>query len=123
MLSDLAKQIVERPRRSRIAHRQRRRRRYRARPAAPEMAPKQRSMSSQDQYAWSGKRLKESLGTLTRYLERTIGRPWWTVKSTFCAQVRVDRAVEPHIVQQVEDGVVCNVETLLAPEATIGGLP
>ena len=87
------------------------------------MTPKQRSMSSQDQYAWSSKRLKESLGTLTRYLERTVGRPWWTVKSTICAQVRVDSAVEPHIVQQVEDGVVCNVEAMLAPEATIGGLP
>lgn len=123
MLSDLAKQIVERPRGSRIGYRQRRRRRYRARPAAPEMALKQQSVGQQRQNGWSGKRLKESLGTLTRYLERTVGRPWWTVKSTICAQVRVDSAVEPHIVRQVEDGVVCNVEAMLAPEATIGGLP
>lgn len=118
MRSDMAKVIVERPRKKGWAsHKpkgyQRRLRRY------GEDGPPQREGI---QARWQGrtKYLNEHLGPLRRYLDSQVGRPWDKVFSEICAHIDRNSAVQDHVRDHVEeyvtvhvvliDGIPCNGE-------------
>jgi len=110
MRADMAKLLVERPRKySRTGRHLRRRHRRVLQRQDPESAPKVESMAPVRQFGWHGKRLNENLNPLLRYLERNVGRPWSKVDSEIRAHVRVDSAVQLHILQHLDQFVHTNL--------------
>ena len=107
MRADMAKVIVERPRKKGCAwHKpkgyQRRLRRY-----GDDGPPGREGIKA----CWQGrtKYLNEHLGPLHRYLNSQVGRPWDLVFSEICAHVRRDSAVQDHVRDHVSQFVATNV--------------
>ena len=90
MRSDMAKVIVERPRRVERAT-------AKGRAVAAEDLPAQEGMRARHVRNWGGKVLNENLAPLRRYLERQVGRPWNTVYAEICANLRPASAVQQHV--------------------------
>src|SRR5262245_8425892 len=118
MRADMAKVIVERPRKKGCAWTkpkgyQRRLRRY-----GDDGPPGREGIKA----CWQGgtKYLNEHLGPLRRYLDKQVGRPWDKVFSEICAHIDRNSAVQDHVRDHVEDyvtvhgllidGVPCNGE-------------
>ena len=118
MRADMAKVIVERPRKKGHAWNkpkgsQRRLRRY------GEDGPPQREGI---RACWQShtKFLNEHLGPLRRYLDKQVGRPWDQVYSEICAHIDRSSAVQDHVRDHVDgyvsthvlliDGVPCDGE-------------
>ncbi len=116
MRADMAKVIVERPRKKGFAWNkpkgyQRRLRRY-----GDDGPPAREGIKLR----WQGhtKWLNEHLGPLRRYLDKQVGRPWDKVFSEICAHIDRSSAVQDHVRDHVAeyvpihviltDGVPCN---------------
>lgn len=107
MRADMAKVIVERPRKKGCSwHKpkgyQRRLRRY------GEDGPPAREGI---QASWQGrtKYLNEHLGPLRRYLDTQVGRPWDKVFSEICDRIDRSNAVQDHVRDHVADYVTTHV--------------
>jgi hypothetical protein len=107
MRVDMAKVIVERPRKKgRAWHKpkgyQRRLRRY-----GDDGPPAREGI----QACWQGrtKHLNEHLGPLRRYLDKQVGRPWDKVFSEICARIDRSNAVQDHVRDHVADYVTTHV--------------
>lgn len=107
MRADMAKVIVERPRKKgRGWHKpkgyQRRLRRY-----GDDGPPAREGIKE----CWQGgtKYLNEHLGPLRRYLDKQVGRPWDKVFSEICARIDRNSAVQDHVRDHVEDYVTTQV--------------
>jgi hypothetical protein len=102
MRADMAKVIVERPRKKGGAWRkpkgyQRRLSRYGDDPPGREGI----------RGCWAGgrKMLNEHLGPLRRYLDKQVGRPWDRVFSEICRHIDRNSAVQDHVRDHVADYV------------------
>src|SRR5262245_39631056 len=114
MRSDMAKVIVERPRRG---LRQRCVKGYKKalQRLAPDEWHKRESI-----FALKGhtKFFNEHLGPLRRYLRKQVGRPWNKVLAEICEYIRADSAVQSHVRDHLPDfvemhaievdGVICH---------------
>lgn len=107
MRADMAKVIVERPRKKGWAWNkpkgyQRRLRRY-----GEDGAPAREGIKA----CWRDhtKSLNEHLGPLRRYLDKQVGRPWDKVFSEICAHINRSNAVQDHVRDHVEDYVTTHV--------------
>jgi hypothetical protein len=102
MRSDMAKVIVDRPRRgARFRYRKGYRKEWKR--LVPDEWPKRESI-----YAQSGrsKSFNEHLSPLRRFLEKQVGRPWDKVFAEICQHLRVDSVIQGHVRDHVEDFVV-----------------
>ncbi len=116
MRADMAKVIVERPRKKGRSWKkpkgyQRQLRRY-----GEDGPPCREGIKTR----WGGrtKYLNEHLGPLRRYLDSQVGRPWDKVFSEICAHISRNSAVQDHVRDHVEgyvtlcviliDGIPCN---------------
>jgi hypothetical protein len=107
MRADMAKVIVERPRKKGCAWKkpkgyQRRLQRY-----GEDGPPSRERIKAR----WEGgsKYLNEHLGPLRRYLDEQVGRPWDRVFSEICAHIDRNSAVQDHVRDHVEDYVTRQV--------------
>jgi hypothetical protein len=107
MRSDMAKVIVERPRKKGCAWHKpkgylRRLRRY-----GDDGPPSREGIKA----CWRGriKHLNEHLGPLRRYLDTQVGRPWDMVFSEICAHIDRSSAVQDHVRDHVENYVTTHV--------------
>lgn len=90
MRPDMAKVIVERPRRVERAT-------PRGRKVAHDDQPSHEGMRAPHVRNWGGKVLNENLAPLRRYLERQVGRHWNKVYAEISAHLRVTNAVQQHV--------------------------
>ncbi len=99
MRSDMAKVIVERPRRGGQYAKKGRP------PRELEDLPKRKGLrrAARELYDW--KMLNENLAPLRRYLHSQVGRPWDKVWSEICANLRVTSTVQQHVRDHVFDFV------------------
>jgi hypothetical protein len=107
MRADMAKVIVERPRRKGYAWNkpkgyQRRLRRY-----GDDGPPLREGIKA----CWQGhtKYLNEHLGPLRRYLDKQVGRPWDKVFSEICAHIDRSNPVQDHVRDHVAEYVTTHV--------------
>ncbi len=107
MRADMAKVIVERPRKKGCAwHKpkgyQRRLRRY-----GEDGPPVRDGIKA----CWHGrtKYLNEHLGPLRRYLDKQVGRPWDKIFSEICENISRNNAVQDHVRDHVKDFVTTQV--------------
>jgi hypothetical protein len=100
MREDMAKVIVERPRKPRPA-----KHRPKPNPAALEDLPKQQGMRRKHAESRQEKFLNENLAPLRRYLERQVGRPWDKVYAEIAENLRVDSTVQQHVREHLDDFV------------------
>jgi hypothetical protein len=107
MRADMAKVIVERPRKKGRAWKkpkgyQRQMRRY-----GDDGPPSREGIKA----CWQdgAKFLNEHLGPLRRYLDKQVGRPWDKVFSEICAHIDRSSAVQDHVRDHVEDYVATHV--------------
>src|SRR5262245_17922109 len=119
MRADMAKVIVERPRKKGCAWTkpkgyQRRLRRY-----GEDGPPGREGIRA----CWQDhtKYLNEHLGPLRRYLDKQVGRPWDKVFSEICAHINRNSAVQDHVRDHVEDYVLR--EVLLIDGVPCSGRP
>jgi hypothetical protein len=115
MRPDMAKVIVERPRLGGGARRPKGLRK-RERLAMNDLAPGREGYRRR----WTSgtKHLNEHLAPLRRYLQSQVGRPWNKVHSEISRHLRLDSAVQSHVLDhlwdyvetstRLVDGVVCN---------------
>ena len=98
MRDDMAKVIVERPRLGRGLPFPRRRLGVDRR--NPDDPPRREGMKR----VWRGdtKSLNENLAPLRRYLHSNVGRPWDKVYSEIARHIRLDSAVQLHVLQHLE---------------------
>jgi hypothetical protein len=106
MRADMAKVIVERPRRGSRWRFTPKGSRKRAR-LGDEGLPKREGMK-RPWRSWT-KDLNEHLGPLRRYLESQVGRPWNKVYSEICTHINRNSAVQDHVRDHVDDYVERNV--------------
>lgn len=118
MRSDMAKVIVERPRKKGWAWNKPKGEQRRLRGYGDEGPPAREGI----QRRWQGrtKTLNEHLGPLRRYLDKQVGRPWDKVFSEICAHIDRNSAVQDHVRDHVAgyvatcviliDGVPCDGE-------------
>jgi hypothetical protein len=118
MRADMAKVIVERPRKMGCSWHKPKGYRRRLRGYGEGGPPEREGIKAR----WQGrtKYLNEHLGPLRRYLDSQVGRPWNTVFSEICAQINRNSAVQDHVRDHVEgyvtvhvlliDGVPCSGE-------------
>jgi hypothetical protein len=106
MRDDMAKVIVERPRRGGGLTRK-----GRERPL--EHLPFGEGMRRPHVRQYRGKQLNENLAPLRRYLDRQVGRPWRKVFAEIAANLRVASTVDQHVRDHVRDFVA------LKPQAGI----
>lgn len=98
MREDMAKVIVERPRRGGGNTRKGR--------AVPlDHLPFGEGMRRPHVSYYRGKTLNENLAPLRRYLDRQVGRPWRKVYAEIAANLRVDSTVDQHVRDHVRDFV------------------
>lgn len=98
MRDDMAKVIVERPRRGGGLTRKGR--------ALPlELLPSCEGMRRPHVRHYRGKELNENLAPLRRYLDRQVGRPWRKVFAEIAANLRVASTVDQHVRDHVRDYV------------------
>jgi hypothetical protein len=107
MREDMAKVIVERPRKKDFAWNKpkgylRRLQRY-----GEDGPPAREGIEAR----WQGgtKSLNEHLGPLRRYLDSQVGRPWDKVFSEICAHINRNSTVQDHVRDHVEDYVTRHV--------------
>lgn len=107
MRSDMAKVIVERPRKKGWAWHKPKGYRRRLRRYGDEGPPGREGIKA----CWRGhtKFLNEHLGPLRRYLDSQVGRPWDKVFSEICAHIDRSSAVQDHVRDHVADYVVTRV--------------
>jgi hypothetical protein len=98
MRSNMAKVIVERPRRNRHSGR-------RGRPVALDDLPSHEGMRRAQALRGDRKELNENLQPLRRYLERQVGRPWRKVYGEIAKNLRVDSTVQQHVRDHLGDFV------------------
>ena len=100
MRDDMAKVIVERPRRKASG-------RLRGRLGSDwESQPTKQGMK----YRWADtKSLNENLAPLRRYLARQVGRPWAKVYSEISANLKATNAVQQHVRDHLKDYVAMKV--------------
>jgi len=115
MRSDMDKVIVERPRLGGGARRPKGIRK-RERLAMSDLAPSREGYRRR----WTSgqKHLNEHLSPLRRYLQSQVGRPWNKVHSEISRHLRLDSAVQSHVLDhlwdyvevntRLIDGVLCN---------------
>jgi hypothetical protein len=118
MRSDMAKVIVEKPRRKGWAGKRPKGYRQRLRAFGSDGPPIREGVKAR----WQGgtKSLNEHLGPLRRYLDSQVGRPWDRIFSEICAHINRNSAVQDHVRDHIEDyvstcvilidGVPCNGE-------------
>ena len=97
MRKDMSKVIVERPRRGGGGQNQNKRKNK-----PLEDLPSFESMGRRRQYGWDAKELNENLKPLSRFLEKQVGRPWNDVHSEICENIKLDSAVQRHILQHLD---------------------
>jgi hypothetical protein len=107
MRADMAKVIVERPRRG--SHYKHEGKGYHRRwqRLAPEDQPYREGIKVRSRGA--GKFLSENLAPLRRFLESRVGDPWDGVFAEICANVSRDSAVQDHVRDHVADFVAKHV--------------
>jgi hypothetical protein len=107
MRADMAKVIVERPRRKGWSSSKPKGCRRRLQRCGEDGPPGREGIKTR----WQGgtKCLNEHLGPLRRYLDSQVGRPWDRVFSEICAHIDRNSAVQDHVRDHVEDYVVRNV--------------
>jgi hypothetical protein len=98
MRKDMAKVIVERPRRLDSAAR-------RGRAVAHDVKPKIIGLRRGVQEVGGFKMLNENLAPLRRYLDRQVGRPWNKVYSEIAAGLKVTSTVQQHVRDHISDFV------------------
>jgi hypothetical protein len=98
MREDMARVIVERPRKGGHRSRSSRRQEYEDLPAHEGMRRPWAVRGEQ-------KELNENLAPLRRYLARQVGRPWRKVYSEIAAHLRIDSAVQQHVRDHLRDFV------------------
>lgn len=98
MRDDMAKVIVERPRRGGGGTRK-----GRERPL--EELPFGEGMRRPHVRHYRGKELNENLAPLRRYLDRQVGRPWRKIHAEIAANLRVASTVDQHVRDHVVDFV------------------
>ena len=108
MRHDMAKVIVERPRRVERAT-------PRGRAVAHEDLPTQEGMRARHVRNWGGKVLNENLQPLRRYLERQVGRPWNKVYAEISLHLRPTSAVQQHVRDHLRDFVAVTPRRLHFP--------
>lgn len=96
MREDMAKVIVERPRRGGSVRRP-------GRAVDLEDMPSKESLRRPYRLRGTHKYLNENLAPLRRYLESRVGRPWDEVYSEICAHLRVDSTVQQHVRDHLKD--------------------
>jgi len=101
MRADMAKVIVERPRRKGYATRA-------GRPSHVEDLPSTEGMRAPHVRHWGGKELNENLAPLKRFLISRVGQPWDKVYSEISENLRVDSTVQAHVRDHVTDFVAVN---------------
>ena len=115
MRPDMDKVIVERPRSGGGARRPKGQRK-RERLAMVDLAPAREGYRRR--WTSSKKFLNEHLAPLRRYLQSQVGRPWNKVHSEISQHIRLDSAVQSHVLDhlwdfvevnaRLVDGVLCN---------------
>lgn len=108
MRDDMAKIIVERPRRGDHSGRK-------GRAQAMEDLPQHEGMRRPHLLRGWGKELNENLQPLRRYLERQVGRPWDNVYAEIAKNLRVDNTVQQHVRDHLKDYVA------VTPRRVFGG--
>lgn len=103
MRDDIAKVIVERPRRDHGAAYPRAKQEARARD--PHAAPMREAMG----LGYSVKELNENLQPLVRYIGRQVGRPWRLVYADISRNLSVRCAVQKHVLDHLREIVVESV--------------
>jgi hypothetical protein len=118
MRSDMAKVIVERPRKTSCAWHKPKGYRRRLQQHGEDGPPTREGIKA----CWQGgpKYFNEHLGPLRRYLDKQVGRPWDKVFSEICTHINRNSAVQDHVRDHVAeyvtthviliDGVPCNGE-------------
>ena len=91
MRADMAKVIVDRPRRAGCVTRAGRQ------PQDQDLLPSTEGMRAPHVRHYGGKELNENLAPLLRFLESRVGHPWDDVYSEICENIRVTNAVQDHI--------------------------
>ena len=110
MRPDMAKVIVERPRvNSRCNHTAKGSKRAQQR-VDDEDQPQREKIKRKWEQNWSDeKRLNEHLNPLYRWLIKQVGRPWNKVYSEMTEHIRLDSAVQSHVLDHANDYVEKNV--------------
>lgn len=91
MRADMAKVIVERPRRQGWSTRAGRQ------PRDSDLLPSNEGMRAPHVRHYGGKELNENLAPLLRFLNSRVGQPWDDVYSEICENIRVTNTVQDHI--------------------------
>lgn len=109
MRPDMAKVIVERPR---LGGGVRRPKGIRKREclALADQLPSREGIKRRWR-SWP-KRLNEHLGPLRRYLQSQVGRPWNKVHSEISQHLRLDSAVQSHVLDHLDDYVARHVDEI-----------
>src|SRR5262245_21729125 len=106
MRSDMAKVIVERPRKYANPHTAKGDRKAMQRTPEAEL-PRREGMN---QLRGKTKCFNEHLGPLRRFLRSRVGRPWNQVFAEICQHLRQDSAIQSHVRDHLWDYVVRHVE-------------
>jgi hypothetical protein len=119
MRYDMDKVIVERPRRGGGVRRPKGNRKREKMALAGEL-PMREGIGCR----WTsfGKWLNEHLSPLRRYLQSQVGRPWDKVYSEICQHIKLDSAVQSHVLDHLWDYVEVHTQ-LCAPTAEIAAPP
>jgi hypothetical protein len=109
MRPDMDKVLVERPRLAGGLRRPKGNRK-RERLAMADLAPAREGYRRR----WTSfeKRFNEHLGPLRRFLQSRVGRPWNKVYSEICQHVRLDSAVQSHVLDHLRDYVMVNTRVI-----------
>ncbi len=107
MRSDMAKVIVERPRKSLGCRKGGKGYRKQLGRLGLENVPRREGMKART--GGGTKYFNEHLGPLRRYLESSVGRPWNKVFSEICENLNRNSAVQDHVRDHVFDYVVVHV--------------
>jgi hypothetical protein len=121
MRAEMAKVIVERPRRGSCLHGKPKgyRKLLRLQLEKGEGGPIQEGMKRRCR--GGTKFLNEHLGPLRRYLDSQVGRPWDKVFSEICAHLNRNSAVQDHVRDHVEDYVATHVLLIDGVPCSVGG--
>ncbi|HJT35682.1 MAG TPA: hypothetical protein VJ783_26880 [Pirellulales bacterium] len=72
-------------------------------------------------WSGSGKWLNEHLGPLRRYLQKQVGRPWNKVFAEISEHIRLDSAVQSHVLDHLADFVEIHVCLVDGQPVATGG--